>query len=67
MGQDGVREAVRLDGAGALQMVMAGTQILRHLIRVGAVLGGLEGVGGEILRISGKVKGVGVQDFSALF
>ena len=37
VGQDGVREAVRLDGAGALQMVMAGTQILRHLIRVGAV------------------------------
>ena len=49
------------------QVMMVGIQEFYHLVHIGAVLGGLEGVGPEELIVVHKVKGEGGQALSLLF
>ena len=67
MGQDRIKQTVSLGQVSAFQVMMVGIQEFYHLVHIGAVLGGLEGVGPEELIVVHKVKGEGGQALSLLF
>ena len=67
MGQDGIKETVGLGQIAAFKVMMVGIQESYHLVHVGAVPGGLEGVGPEEFIVVHKVKGEGGQALSLFF
>ena len=66
MGQDRIKQTVSLGQVAAFQVMMVGIQEFYHLVHIGAVLGGLEGVGLKIAVIVHEIKGKGVEPLPAL-